>query len=235
VARKTAEAERKARIEEMRRTQQQADRRRTFLVLGAAGGLVALLVGGVVWAVLSTAKDRDLGKVGLAAAAAACDPVITSTAEGTSVHVGPGTDKADVQTVKYDSVPPSHGEHFATPEYPARAFYTSADRPKVETIVHNLEHGYTVVWYTDDLAADQKATLQKASDLARKDPKTAGKFIVTAWDPAYGTYPAGKKVGITHWGKDKSFRQMCGGVSGAVLESFVDAHPWSDAPEPGAQ
>jgi hypothetical protein len=234
VSRKTAEAERKARLEEMRRTQHQADRRRTFLVLGAAGGLAALLVGSVVWVVLGTAKDRDLGKVGLAAAAAACDPVVTSAADGTSVHVGPGTDKDTVTSVKYDSVPPTHGEHFATPEYPARAFYTVADRPKIENLVHNLEHGYTIVWYTDDLPADQKATLQKASDLARKDPNTAGKFIVSAWDDAYGAYPEGKKIGVSHWGKDHSYRQMCGGVSGAQLEKFVADHPWSDAPEPNA-
>jgi len=234
VSRKTAEAERKARVEEMRRAQKQSDRRRTFLVIGAAVALAALLIGVVVYVVLDTAVDRDLGKVGLAAGAAACDPVITSTADGTSVHVGPGTEKDSVTSVKYDSVPPTHGEHFATPEMQARAFYTASDRPKVETLVHNLEHGYTILWYTDDLPADQVATLKKAADLARKDENTAGKFIVSAWDEAYGAYPAGKTVGISHWGKDNSFRQMCEGFSGAVLERFVAEHPWSNAPEPNA-
>lgn len=234
MARKNAEAERKARLEEMRRAQQRQDRRRTYMVLGAAGALAALLIGGVVWVVIDTAEDRDLGKVGLTAAAAACDPVVTTEAKGESIHVGPGTDKADTTTVNYESVPPTHGEHYANPEYPNRSFYTAADRPQVETLVHNLEHGYTIVWYTNDLPDDQKAMLQKASDLARKSTSTAGKFLVTAWDESRGDYPAGKKVGITHWGKDKSYRQMCGGVSGEVIEKFIDAHPWSDAPEPNA-
>src|SRR3954454_406414 len=105
VARKTAEAERKARVEELRRAQKQADRRRTMLVIGAAGAVVAVLVGGVVWAVLNTASDRDMGKIGLASAAASCDAVIVSPKDKGSVHVGPGTDKPDVKTVKYDSVP----------------------------------------------------------------------------------------------------------------------------------
>src|SRR4051794_24608310 len=131
VARNPAEAERKARVEELRRAQKQVDRRRTMLVIGAAGALVVVLVGGVVWAVLSTAADRDMGKIGLASAEASCDTVVVSPKDVGSVHVGPGTDKPDVKTVKYDSVPPTHGEHFASPEYPSRAFYTAADRPKI--------------------------------------------------------------------------------------------------------
>lgn len=234
MARKTAEAERKARVDELRRAQKQADRRRTFLVLGAAGALAALLIGGVVWAVVNTAADRDMAKIGLASAAASCDDVVVSAGDTSSVHVGPGTDKPDVTKVDYDTVPPTHGEHFASPEYPSRAFYTVADRPKMETLVHNLEHGYTVLWYTDGVSAEQKTQLEKIASLARKDEHTAGKFIVSAWDDTYGTYPAGKTVGISHWGKEHGYRQMCGSVSGEAIKSFVDAHPWSDAPEPNA-
>jgi hypothetical protein len=235
VARKTAEAERKERVEQLRRAQQQADRRRTLLVIGAAGALVAVLVGGVVWAVLNTAADRDMGKIGLSSAAASCDAVVESPKDKGSVHVGPGTDKPDVQSVKYSSVPPTNGEHFASPEYPSRAFYTAADRPKIENLVHNLEHGYTVVWYTESASAEQKAQLEKIAGLARKDEHTAQKFVVSAWDEAYGKYPAGKTVGISHWGLDHGYRQMCGAVSGEAIKSFVEAHPWSDAPEPNAQ
>lgn len=234
MSRKSVEAERRARAEQLRLAQRRADRRRTMLLLAVTGTLTVVLIGAVVWVILDTAEDRDLGRIGLTATAAACDDVVVATAEGTSVHVGPGTDQADVTTVEYDSVPPTHGEHYATPEYPARAFYTADDRPQLETLVHNLEHGYTIVWYTDDISAEQRADLEKAATLARKDPNTAGKVIVTAWDESRGAYPAGRTVGITHWGAKQSYKQMCGGFSGAVLEDFIADHPWSDSPEPNA-
>ena len=42
-------------------------------------------------------------------------PVTTDTGGGQGEHVGPGTPKPDETTVKYDTVPPSHGAHFAAP------------------------------------------------------------------------------------------------------------------------
>jgi hypothetical protein len=69
----------------------------------------------------------------------------------------------------------------------------------------------------------------------RSDEKrSAGKFIVTAWDDSYGDFPAGKSIGITHWGAKNAYRQMCATVSGAAIKGFMDAHPWTDSPEPNA-
>ena len=58
-------------------------------------------------------------------------------AAGTGEHVDTKVD--------YETVPPSHGAHFAAPAVSDRKFYTAADRPELETLVHNLEHGYTVL------------------------------------------------------------------------------------------
>lgn len=234
VAKKTADADRKARVEEMRKAQEAAERRRNLLFGGIVAVVVIALVGTVTVVIRNFQKDQDPASIGVAAAAASCDPVVTDKASGSSVHVGPGTDKADVKTVKYATVPPSSGEHFVVPDSSGRKFFTAADRPRTETLVHNLEHGYTIVWYTSTTPQAQVDELKKISDLAVKSDKTAGKFIVTAWDDAYGTFPSGKTVGITHWGAKDGYRQLCGQVSGEAVKSFIDKYPFSNAPEPNA-
>ena len=41
----------------------------------------------------------------------------------------------------HDTVPPSFGPHRPIPAPFERRFYTAQDRPEIETLVHNLEHG----------------------------------------------------------------------------------------------
>jgi hypothetical protein len=229
---KTAEKDRKARVEEMRKAQAAAERRRTMLVIGAAVVVVLVLAGFVVKVVRDAQAEKDPATVGVALAAAACDPATSDKPTGTQVHVGPQTDKPNVTKVKYTTVPPAFGEHFVRPAYPALPFYTAADRPKMETLVHNLEHGYTVVWYTKSTPQAQVDELKKIADRARSMPETSGKFIVSAWDDAYGTFPSGKTIGMSHWGATTAHRQLCGAVSGEAIKKFVTAYPYSDSPEP---
>jgi hypothetical protein len=63
-------------------------------------------------------------------------------------------------------------------------------------------------------------------------PGPTGKFIVSAWDDAYGDFPSGMHVALSHWGAEQGHRQMCGKVSGAVVADFIEDFPASDAPEP---
>ena len=232
---KTAEKDRKARVEQMRKQQEAAERRRTLLVVGAAVIAVLVLTGVVFKVVRDAQGEKDPANVGVAAAAASCDAVTNDPVQGSGVHVGPQTDKPDVKKVAYKTVPPTSGEHFVSPEYPARPFYTADDRPAMENLVHNLEHGYTVVWYTKATPQAQVDELKKISDNARAMKETGGKFIVSAWDDAYGAFPKGKTVGLSHWGAKNGHRQLCGTVSGEAVKAFVTAYPSSDAPEPNAQ
>jgi hypothetical protein len=66
---------------------------------------------------------------------------------------------------------------------------------------------------------------------------------VSAWDPAYGQLPAGKKFALSHWsaapGTDQlqvanqaGHRQLCGDLSGEAVKAFVEKHPRTSAPEP---
>jgi hypothetical protein len=233
--------DRKARVEQMRRQQQSTERRRTMLVMGAALVVVVVLVGLVVFAIVDFRRDNpnavaeSVADVGVDAAAASCDDVITEKASGVNAHVGPGTSQPDKTTVEYASSPPSFGEHYASPAYPASEFYTAEDRPPLEQLVHNLEHGYTIVWFTEDLPKEQQDQLRRIAELAREMDETAqSKFIVAAWDASRGEFPEGKQVAISHWGATDGYRQYCGSVSGDVIQKFVEEHPASDAPEPNA-
>jgi hypothetical protein len=229
---KIAEKDRKARVEQMCKAQESAERRRTMLVVGAAVLAVLVLTGVVLKVVRDAQAEKDPSNVGVAAAAASCDPVTNDPVQGSGVHVGPQTDQPNVKRVDYKTVPPTSGEHFVSPEYPARAFYSKDDRPAMETLVHNLEHGYTVVWYTSSTPQAQIDQLKKISDQARQMPQTSGKFIVSAWDDSYGKFPAGKTIGVSHWGANQGHRLLCASVSGAAIKSFVTSYPSTDAPEP---
>jgi len=235
VANKSAEKDRKARLDELRKQQSGAQRRRTLLVAGAAGVVVLGLGAAVTTVALRESAARDMSQIGATTAAAAgCDAVITDATAGGAVHVGPGTDKPNETTVKYTTVPPSSGEHFASPEYPARTFYSATDRPQLETLVHNLEHGYTVLWYTAATPKTQVDELKRIGELAVKEKGANNKFIVSAWDDARGAFPAGKTIALSHWGAKQGNRQLCSAVSGQVVKAFIAAHPATDAPEPNA-
>jgi hypothetical protein len=148
---------------------------------------------------------------------------------GNTWHVEDGT------VGKYTTVPPSFGPHWSTPVLDSRAFYSVKDRPAMEQLVHNLEHGYTIVWYDKTIKGDQLSELKDISTSARSRDETApSKFIVSAWDDSYGKFPAGKHIGLSHWGAQDSYIQLCGKVSGGVVSNFITKYPASDSPEPTA-
>jgi hypothetical protein len=233
---KVSEKDRRARVEAMRREQQAKERRKSTLIV-----VVAIVIGlGLVAAALVPAyldkrndpANKSLSSFGVSAAAASCNAVKTTKGTNTAAlrkHVAQGT------VEKYKTVPPSYGPHWPEPVTNARPFYTVKDRPEMEQLVHNLEHGYTVIWYDDTIKGDQLSALKDLSSSARSRDETApSKFIVSAWDDAYGEFPAGKHLGISHWGAKDSDVQLCGKVSGKVVDSFITKHPATDTPEPGS-
>jgi hypothetical protein len=234
VSKKSATADRKARLDEVRKAQQAVERRRTLLVAGVAGVIVLALVAAVGVVIRKQLADSDMTKIGATAATASCDPVTTDKSAGVSEHVGPGTNTPNETTVKYETIPPSSGKHFASPQVPAQAFYTASDRPVLETLVHNLEHGYTIVWYDESTPKAQVDELKKLAPLARDDKNAGPKFIVSAWDQSRGAFPSGKHIAMSHWGAKAGHRQLCGAVSGKAIQTFVKTYPYTDSPEPNA-
>ena len=245
MATKSADKERKAKVAELQRQAKATERRRTLTIVGAAGVVVALMAGAVTYAIVTDDKrvpSGSLASLGVAASEASCDPETTDKAVGGGEHVGANTTKPNETRVKYTTVPPSTGAHYGAGEYPNRQFYTAEDSPRVESLVHNLEHGYTVLWYDKAATDKQLATLKAVAKQANQTTAARDKFIVSAWDTAYGTFPPGKPFALSHWSaepgdltKQAGNRQLCGDVSGAVVNDFITKHPLTSAPEPGAQ
>jgi hypothetical protein len=246
MARETSR-DRRERVAQMQAATKRAERRRLLVVIGACVAVIAIIGAAVAWAVIGeqNKKNEALANISGDVAAASCDPVTNDPASGSSDHVGPGTNQPDVTKIQYSTVPPSSGKHFAVPAVDSRRVYTVADAPKIETLVHNLEHGYTILWYDRSVEKEQAAAFQALATKVNAMKESANKFLVSPWDPAYGALPAGKKYALSHWsadvdqatgkvGKQMGHRQLCGGLNTTVVEDFVKSHPWSSAPEPGA-
>lgn len=234
---KQSERDRRAKIEAMRRAEATRQRRRSigFLVVAVIVG-VGLVAAVVIPSYLKSKNDpanKAVSSFGVSQAAASCSAVSTKSGtnnEADRKHLQVGTIE------KYATIPPSYGPHWPSPIYPARDFYSARDKPQMEQLVHNLEHGYTIVWYDSTVKGAQLNALKDIAAAARNDDATGstGKFIVSAWDDAYGDFPSGKHIGMSHWGSQASAIQLCGKVSGAAVENFITKHPASDAPEPNA-
>src|SRR5512139_544982 len=141
--------DRQAKVAAMQAKQKAEERKRLGIVIGACVLVVLLIAGGVAYAVIGeqSKKNAALDSLSGDVKAASCDPEITDKAEASGNHIGPGTDKPQETHVKYATVPPSNGPHLASPALGDRRVYTVADAPAVEALVHNLEHGYTILWY----------------------------------------------------------------------------------------
>ena len=222
----------------MRREQLARERRKSllFIVIAVVIGLV--IVGLAAWPAIQKNRNdptkKSLTSFGVDAAAAGCSDVVTkdgTNTEALRTHVADGTAE------KYATVPPSYGPHWGSPVFPARTFYTARDKPQMEQLVHNLEHGYTILWYDNTITGKSLTTLKDlAVNASKSDMAGPGnKFIVSAWDKAYGTFPSGKHIGMSHWGAQASHIQLCGKVSGEAVKKFMTQFPHADAPEPNAQ
>ncbi len=242
---RTDQSARKARIAQVQKAQKSRERRTVLMIIAACAVLVLLLGGVITYGILDARKNQPENLIvglGTPAASASCDAVTTDAASGNSDHVGPGTNRTDVTKVDYATVPPTSGSHFVQPVLDGRQFYSSADTPRVETLVHNLEHGYTVLWYLPSEESARSAQLQELASLGNKLAPSQAKFIVAPWNEAYGQFPSGKKFALSHWsattdstGKvttQAGHRQLCGDLSGEAVKNFVTQFPKTDAPEP---
>ena len=236
---KPSSQKRRDTIEAMRRQQRAAERRKTILFVSIAALVgLALIAAVAVPSYLNRANDplkQPLASLGVPAAQAACDAEIEDAATAGSDH------RAEGERVDYATVPPSLGPHSQSFEPGARPFYTPDNRPAVETLVHNLEHGYAILWYDASLPDDQLQAIEDIANRARTTDAARNKFIAAPLDDSRGKLPEGKRIALSHWGDSspagqpkKGYRQLCGAASGAVVEQFITAHPYTDAPEGGA-
>jgi Protein of unknown function (DUF3105) len=243
VPKKQTSHDRKARIAELQQEEKARENRVRLMIVAGCVAILLVLGAAITYAVFDARgkqPDVAISAIGVPVSAASCDPVTTDKAGGNGNHADPST----TPKIKYDTVPPSNGPHFAQPAVDKRKFYTAADRPKIEVLVHNLEHGYTILWYDQQAGEAKKADLEQLATVANQTDAATDKFIVSAWDPSYGALPAGKKFALSHWsatlGGDGSVasqeghRQLCGDLSGEVVKAFTEKYPRTSAPEPNA-
>ena len=234
---KKATQNRRALIEQMQREQARADKRRTALIVTVAlvVGLGIIAFPAVKLIQQSIEKNRAVADIGVSAAEASCSAVSDSPASGTQDHVQEGT------KIDYATSPPSSGKHYPVWAEFGKTFYDKSDRPAVGNLVHNLEHGYTLMWYNDAAAADKNEleTIEKLAK-AKLPDESLGKFIAAPFHSTDGkAWPEGKTVAFARWdggggteANQKGHLQFCSKVSGAALSEFMKKYPAEDAPEP---
>jgi Protein of unknown function (DUF3105) len=248
---KTAKSDRQAKIDQIRKQQKGAEQRRGFMIVGVCVVIAVLIVGAAAyrpikgWWDLRQFNDIDLAAIG--APASTCQDVTTKKADGNQNHVPTGT------PVPYKDAPPAFGAHWNEPGVaPApmeRKLYTASDRPELESLVHNLEHGYTILWYDETIANDDEAMTQ-IRGIADKLAGTSNfrtKFIAAPWtssDEGGKDFPDGQHIAMSHWSaggegvtdtsKQVGVWQYCPSVSGEALSDFMLKYPYTDSPEPTA-
>jgi hypothetical protein len=249
VSKSNKNRDRRELVEQLRREAKAKERRRTLSVVAACLVVAAVIIGLAVYQVVKEDREAEqvrkapLAEFGVSAAKASCDDIKEEDASGVNEHL-------DGQKVFYKTTPPSFGPHWSNPVGQLAGeggvhMFTKESRPEVERLVHNLEHGWTIVWYSEQAAKDA-ATMEALEDLAAKldadgqDPEA--NVIIAPWtSDDIGSFPKGKTIVLTHWsvhGKwDQSeapsfgVTQACGDFSGAVLADFMEKYPYDDAPE----
>ena len=250
MAKKSSKSDRQAVIDEIRRKQKGSEKRRGFAIVGVCALVAVLIVAAAAyrpvrnWWDLRQFKDINLASIG--APASTCSKVETKPADGNQQHVPSGSQ------VTYSTAPPAFGSHWneqgVAPAPFNRKFYKADDRPELEALVHNLEHGYTILWY-DETIADDGDALADVEAIADKfdGDSLRDKFIAAPWqksDDDEGTFPEGQHVALTHWSaggvgetdttKQVGVWQYCSAPSGEAVEDFVKQYPYFDSPEPDA-
>ncbi|MEW2301906.1 DUF3105 domain-containing protein [Streptomyces sp. NPDC006655] len=212
---KAGNAERKARIEQMRRAEQARERRNRILTIGASVVVVVgLVVGGVVLVnsqshksdSSSDAKGGDSGDSGHFVTGS--DGVRTWTGKLSRTHVA--------GTVKYPMHPPVGGNHNPVWLNCNGNVYTKP--VKDENAVHALEHGAVWVTYTD------KASKSDVDKLAAKVKQTPYSLM----SPYAGQ---SSPIELSAWGHQLSVKNADDPKVGTFFQTYVQG---KQTPEPGA-
>ncbi|MFV0138079.1 DUF3105 domain-containing protein [Streptomyces sp. HMX87] len=169
---KAKSAERRARIEQMRRAEQARERRNRILTITAVTSVVAATLGGG-WYLWSSAEESQRAKEAAKAA-----PV-------KGVKTWENLSQNHVQTkVAYPMSPAAGGDHH--PVWAACDAKVYTKEIKQENAVHSLEHGAVWITYNDKAA---KTDIESLGDRVSKTPYTflspykdqSSPITLTAW------------------------------------------------------
>ncbi|HJR45962.1 MAG TPA: DUF3105 domain-containing protein [Actinomycetota bacterium] len=217
---KKLEQKQQRRLAEERRKKeaQREARKKNLITLGIAAVVIAL----VAFLVISDRQEAE-GPVGVAAREAGCGDVEDVEAFDNQ-HIEVGADHEP-----YNSTPPTNGPHWPVgAQAPvATGFYDTAQPP--EAVVHNLEHGQIVIYYSPDAPQQVKDDIEA---IVEREPDST---VATPYEEAdeYNFY-------MTAWNKlpnepEESFGtgylQGCDQVSQEVVDDFRTEYQ-GKSPEP---
>lgn len=228
---------RRDRLASFEAAQKKEQRKRTVILITVCVVLAGLLLAYPVSMFVSDLrlKNTPRNELGASLAEAGCAPAEENPATGNQEHVPDGT------PVDYDRLPPDSGPHYNHWAPFTTRFYAPEDRPDIQELVHNLEHGYTIVWYNPDMDSQQVKELRQISRTFGDE--MVDKFIAAPWTEADGApFPDGTNLTMTRWyanpenpanaAEQKGVRQNCGQVSGEALAQFMEDYPQASSPEP---
>ncbi|WP_406435105.1 DUF3105 domain-containing protein [Streptomyces sp. NBC_00631] len=214
-AKKSNNAARKARIEEMRRAEQARERRNRILTIGASVVVVAGLVVGAVVLVNSQSDKSDSASDAKGGSSGDSGHFVTGS-DGVRTWTGKLSRTHVTGTVKYPMHPPVGGNHNPVWLNCNGNVYTKA--VKDENAVHALEHGAVWVTYTD------KASKSDVDKLAAKVKQTPYSLMSPY---ANQTSP----IELSAWGHQLSVTSADDPKVGKFFETYVQG---KQTPEPGA-
>lgn len=258
VAKKNAaKNDRRAIIDDIRKKQRGAERARGMAIISVCSVIAVGIVAAAAWGPVKDSvesnkyKSTALQDIGESPAAAGCQKIIERKADGNQQHIPTGTQQI------YTTAPPAFGPHWneqgVAPVAMSRKFFTRDDRPELEALVHNLEHGYTILWYDDTVGGDELNQIRAIADKFTGDTDFRDKFIAVPWTAAdeketfkkgkpETEFPKGTHIAFTHWSaggngqtdpsKQQGAFEYCAGVSGQALKTFMKTYPYTDSPEP---
>ena len=192
-SRKLEEKKARREAEERRAAQRKSEQRKRSLVTLS----LALLVGALVVGLILNERQAEEAISSVPAAEAGCTEVAEhEILEAT--HVDEGT------PIEYNSSPPSSGSHYAA--HGASIFYS--EPVEKERMVHNLEHGQVIVWYSPDAP---QATIDSIESYVSGELPG---IIAVPYDGEFDDGPGEFALGA--WGAT----QVCSEFSIPVVETF---------------
>ncbi|WP_246086579.1 DUF3105 domain-containing protein [Nocardioides humi] len=192
---KTEKSERRQVIDDIRRKQKRADKRQGMAIVGVCVVVALVIIGAALYPkardIVNDQKWKGKSVAEIGAGADVCGDITEKEATGSGEHVPEG------QQVDYTDAPPAFGAHWnvagVAPTPIGDRFYTADSRPELEALVHNLEHGYTILWY-DKTAGDDSGELSAMRAIAKimdaNDTNQRLKFKVAPGPPPTSRRPA---------------------------------------------
>ncbi len=170
------------------------------LIWIGVGAIVLALIGFILWQGVRPPMGEAI-------------PIMTS-----APHLAPDTNPGE-----YNSDPPTSGLHYAT-EAQAGFYDENIYTYPAGYLVHNLEHGYVIIWYNCDLLDETGCAELKSQIRTVMDDLGGVKLVAYPWNSI------DVPVAMTSWGRIQKFGIFDTEQAKAFYRANLSRAPEPDAP-----